>query len=188
MHGIIVLGGPDASVAGSIGKFFSSASYMIGGYRYSLDDMEHGVLRANAVHPTTGRRFFGDGDSDPRAKFALAAADPRVHCALVCGARSCPPVRVFDANNLEKGLALAARTFCGAETEVDVAGKRVVTSKIFDWYKQDFGTEPAAVLERLASFMPEERAAPLREVLAAGGFTLEYRPYDWSRNSRKAKA
>ena len=30
--------------------------------------------------------------------------DPRIHFALVCGARSCPPIRVYRPSNLERGL------------------------------------------------------------------------------------
>lgn len=34
--------------------------------------------------------------------------DPRIHMALNCGARSCPPIRVFSAKNLESELEGAA--------------------------------------------------------------------------------
>jgi len=38
--------------------------------------------------------------------------DPRIHFALVCGAKSCPPIRVYTADALEEGLAAAAAAFC----------------------------------------------------------------------------
>lgn len=38
--------------------------------------------------------------------------DPRVHCALVCGAKSCPPIRVYSAVTLDSGLEAAAEAFC----------------------------------------------------------------------------
>jgi hypothetical protein len=53
---VLLVGGFDASVAGSIGKFFTSCSYVIGGLKYSLDELEHGILRNNAIHPSSGLR------------------------------------------------------------------------------------------------------------------------------------
>ena len=33
-----------------------------------------------------------------RLKVALDAVDPRIHFALVCGAKSCPPIRTYSAS------------------------------------------------------------------------------------------
>lgn len=57
--------------------------------------------------------------------------DPRIHFALVCGAKSCPPIRLYSAANLEEGLAAAAEAFVGGEVEVDVGKREVRLSKIF---------------------------------------------------------
>jgi len=38
--------------------------------------------------------------------------DPRIHFALVCGAKSCPPIRVYTPASLEAGLEAAAQAFC----------------------------------------------------------------------------
>jgi len=38
--------------------------------------------------------------------------DPRIHFALVCGAKSCPPIRVYTPASLEPGLEAAAQAFC----------------------------------------------------------------------------
>ena len=32
-------------------RFFSEAAYTIGGYRFSLEEIEHGILRANRGNP-----------------------------------------------------------------------------------------------------------------------------------------
>lgn len=37
--------------------------------------------------------------------------DPRIHFALVCGAKSCPPIKLYSGSNLEEGLNLAAEGF-----------------------------------------------------------------------------
>ena len=51
-------------------------------------------------------------DSDPRRSLAIEKMDPRVHFALNCGAKSCPPVRVFSPPPaLDKELKAAATAF-----------------------------------------------------------------------------
>lgn len=52
---------------------------------YSLDDIEHGVLRGNRPHPSSPEPLLRDGD--PRLQFVMSRVDPRIHFALVCGAK-----------------------------------------------------------------------------------------------------
>ncbi len=72
--------------------FFWRAAYCIGGKRFSSFDIEYGILRANAGHPLIPGPQFGA--NDPRRGYSLPDVDPRIHFALVCGARSCPPIAV----------------------------------------------------------------------------------------------
>ena len=37
------------------------------------------------------------GKSDPRLAIALEECEPLVHFALVCGAKSCPPIKTYSA-------------------------------------------------------------------------------------------
>ena len=76
-------------------KFFNYTSYIIGGYLYCLQDIENGVLRANRRGIAQFRRPFGS--KDPRRKIALNRHEPRIHFALVCGAKSCPPIKTYSA-------------------------------------------------------------------------------------------
>lgn len=87
--------------------------------------------------------MFADGD--PRLSLTVPL-DPRVHFALVCGAKSCPPIRIFRTRNLERGLLAAARNFCDQEVAVDQAG-RITMSKIFDWFSQ---VRPGSHRERMS--------------------------------------
>ena len=43
---------------------------------------------------------------------AVQPMDKRIHFALVCGAKSCPPIRVYTAEDLDEGLDAAASAFC----------------------------------------------------------------------------
>lgn len=38
--------------------------------------------------------------------------DPRIHFALVCGAKSCPPIKVYTPTTLQEGLDSATSAFC----------------------------------------------------------------------------
>lgn len=43
---------------------------------------------------------------------AVKDMDKRIHFALNCGAKSCPPIKVYTPETLEEGLQSAAATFC----------------------------------------------------------------------------
>jgi hypothetical protein len=62
IHGMIARGPPDPTVKGSLGAFFGRTCYLVGEFVLSLDDIEHGILRSNRIHPTTGLRYFEEGD------------------------------------------------------------------------------------------------------------------------------
>mmetsp|Transcript_15408 Transcript_15408/g.30300 ORF Transcript_15408/g.30300 Transcript_15408/m.30300 type:complete len:283 (+) Transcript_15408:85-933(+) len=182
VHGNIVVGPPDASVKGSLGKFFGEVSYSIGGQNYSLDDIEHGILRNNAIHPSSGKQFFGEGDV--RAKYVIPL-DCRIHCALVCGAKSCPPIRLFSATNLERGLELAATNFVSSDTTVDIESRTVNTSKIFMWYGKDFGADDKALLSWMVKYLKEPTKTALQKMLADGDeIKITFADYNWSTNKQ----
>ena len=56
--------------------------------------------------------------------------DPRIHFALVCGAKSCPPIRVYTPESLDQGLEAAASGFCEGSVLVDKANNSVDMSMI----------------------------------------------------------
>ena len=93
-------------------RFFRKANYVIGGATFSADDMEHGVLRNNAVAPGSlasllGIKFLQKNQfpkGDARAQLSVSPVDPRIHFALVCGAKSCPPIKLYTPENLDEGL------------------------------------------------------------------------------------
>ena len=63
---------------------------------YSLHDIESGVLRANRKAVATFFRPFSNGD--PRLAIALPEPEPMIHFALVCGAKSCPPIKTYTSD------------------------------------------------------------------------------------------
>ena len=91
-------------------RFFSSVSYVIGGLVYSLNDIENGILRSNRQSMgTLYRKPFKD--EDPRLKVSLGQVDPRIHFALNCGAKSCPPITTFSGDQVQDQLKIATASF-----------------------------------------------------------------------------
>lgn len=50
---------------------------------------------------------------------AVKDIDKRIHFALNCGAKSCPPIKLFSPDTLEEGLQSAAASFCQGVRSLD---------------------------------------------------------------------
>ena len=164
--------------------FFWRAAYNIGGMRYDSTDIEYGILRANRGHPALPGAHFGAGDR--RLAFSLGRLDPRIHFALVCAARSCPRITVYDAGDINAQLDLATRTFIhGGGAEVDRARGIVRLSKIFQWYSPDFGAHPLGhgdrtpLLRYVSAYLVDQAS---RDYVLDGRPRVSFMRYDWSLN------
>jgi len=164
--------------------FFWKAGYNIGGCRFNAFDIEYGILRANAGHPTIPGPQLPD---DARRAFTLAALDPRMHFALVCEARSCPNLRVYTPENIERQLDDAARRFInGKGVKVDIQANQVWLSKIFQWYAQDFRAAWLGVGDMapaLAFIAPHLDDPAERKFLEMQKPKVKFMTYDWSLNT-----
>jgi hypothetical protein len=159
-------------------NFFGRLAYRIGGATFTLDEIEHGILRGNRPRIIPPWRTFGRGD--PRRSLALDVPDPRIHFALNCGARSCPPITVYDASAIDAQLDTAARGFVNDEVGVDTHG-RVVCSKIFKWYRVDF--QPEGVRAFLLRYLDH---GPARDALVAGAVSCQtFKRYSWALHHRR---
>lgn len=175
----VIAFGVQTSVADELAglSFFQAAAYLIGGQRCSLNDIEHGILRANRGHPFIPGPQFAAGD--PRLTWIVDPPDVRIHFALNCASRSCPPIGVYSAEQIDAQLDLALRSFVDADVTIDPARGEIHLSRIFDWYREDFGG-PNGIVQLLRQALPaDERRAWL---LQAQRGRLVYRPYDWSLN------
>ncbi len=164
--------------------FFWRAAYGVGGLRYCTFDIEYGILRANASHPAIPGAHFAP--RDPRRHTSLERLDPRIHFALVCAARSCPPIAVYEAERLDAQLELAARSFVNnGNVEVDREQGEVRLSRIFQWYAPDFGGQPlglgdrSPLLKYVAKYLANEDD---REYVLRGRSKVRFAAYDWSLN------
>lgn len=164
--------------------FFWRAAYNLGGRRYAAHDIEHGILRANAPHPAIPGAHFAR--HDPRRQYSLGVLDPRVHFALVCGARSCPPIAVYDAHAIDTQLDLATRSFVSSKGVRIIPRPKIIwLSKIFQWYAPDFGAAPLGLGSRrpLLDFIaPYLDGAVSQAVLRTCDWPVRFMAYDWRLN------
>lgn len=128
-------------------RMFGEEIARIGGQGYSLDEIEHGVLRLNARPPYRLRRPFAG--SDPRRGASPSRLDPRIHFALNCGARSCPPIHPYGAGELDAELERTTASYLRAETELDRERGRVALPYLMRLYRADFGDPLDFALPRL---------------------------------------
>ena len=124
-------------------RMFRRESFDVGGLDYTLDLIEHGLLRRNARPPYSLRRLLRPGD--PRLEAAPSMLDPRVHFALNCGARSCPPIRTYSEAKLDQELDGAARAYVAAESALDRDRMRLRLPGLIKVYRGDFGPDPELV-------------------------------------------
>ncbi|MDC0231333.1 DUF547 domain-containing protein [Aureispira] len=108
----------------------------IGGFQFSPDDIEHGILRCNKRSKYKLCKQFSA--RDVRIQFKLKKMDYRIHFALNCGAKSCPAISFYSAKNLDQQLRTAENNFIEQEFIVDEVAKEISCSKIFWLYKKDF--------------------------------------------------
>ncbi|UCF74380.1 MAG: DUF547 domain-containing protein [Betaproteobacteria bacterium] len=175
IHGVVELGIRES--VREVPFFFECVRYRVGGESVNASDIEHGILRANAVPPYRLRRRLRG--SDPRRRWAVREIDPRIHFALVCASRTCPPIEAYDAAHLEEQLDAAAHTFINASTRL--VGEELHVCEIFRWYRSDFGAAPDAVQRLVARYLYDREAAARIEQRAER-LRLVYTPYDWRLN------
>ena len=112
--------------------------FSIAGKLLSLDDVEHGILRKNRYKYSLG--FFANIFPDKYIKQkAVDTLDYRIHFALNCGAKSCPPIVFFTSKNINEQLNLATQSFLEGETEFNDNNKTISTTALFKWFYADFG-------------------------------------------------
>jgi hypothetical protein len=122
-------------------------------------------------------------------------SEPRIHMALVCAAKGCPPLRseAYTAERLDAQLDDQTRQFLAnpIKFRIDRQKGTVYLSPIFKWYGSDFlgkhlpdsgfagikETERAVVNFCSRYLYPDDRA-----YLQAGGYSVRYLDYDWSLN------
>jgi len=126
----------------------------LSGETVSLDHIEHDILR-------------------PRFK------DPRVHFAINCAAKSCPPLRSepFLAQKLDQQLDDATRSFINNPDSYRLEGRNLHVSRIFKWFSEDFDEDPLGFFLKYANPGLKKKLENSSERI-----NVKYLAYDWSLN------
>ncbi|MHA1544145.1 MAG: DUF547 domain-containing protein [Alphaproteobacteria bacterium] len=109
--------------------------------------------------------------------------DNRVHYALSCAAKGCPNLSglAFEAETLDQALDAAARDFINnGKGILQLNGGSVRLSRLYDWYRDDFGEGEAGVIAHLKSFADIETGVNLKNTERISGHA-----FDWSLNDRE---
>jgi hypothetical protein len=140
------------------GGTFKTKFIDINGRKYSLNDIENNIVRP--------------------------MGDPRIHFALVCGAKSCPPLRpeAYVAGRLSKQMNEQGRIFMSQsdKNHFDFENNEIAISKIFDWFKNDFRRNGKSELEFISRYLPPELAQKL--LARAATIKVKYTEYNWDLN------
>ena len=144
--------------------FFYGLRFVLDGRKINLYNLEHKIIRP-----------FGDA---------------RIHAAINCASRSCPPLApyAFEASKLDDQLEVVARAFASApHVRLDEASRSAELSAIYDWYREDFEDyarrigAAATVLGFLERFSPASLTADLRRAQVER-WTERFTTYDWRLN------
>ena len=104
----------------------------VGGKTYTLDYIEHEILRKNLF-------------------------DPRIHVGVNCASISCPKLGniAFTEENIDANLEKLMKTFINDSSRNKITNNKVQISSIFDWFKEDF-TKNGSVIDYLNKYSNTE--------------------------------
>ena len=157
---LILTGYPGIKSIKDLGSIFKSPwkkqIARINGDIITLDHIEHDILR-------------------PGFK------DPRVHFAINCAAKSCPPLRPepYRADILEQQLDEMARAFINDSRRNRIEGRTLYVSSIFKWFSEDFNND-------VVGFFLKYAQGDLKKQLedSKSKIKVKYLDYDWSLNGK----
>ena len=151
---------PDISSIKSLGIFntgpWKKKVVRLKGQTVSLDHIEHEILR-------------------PRFK------DPRVHFAINCAAKSCPPLssEPYSGDKLDRQLDDSTRAFINNPDSYRLEGQNLYISRIFKWFAEDFNEDPLSFFRKYAT-------GEFKRNLDTNSakIQIKYLDYDWSLNGK----
>jgi len=141
-----------------IGGFFSKPWSIefakVGGKTLTLDEIEHDIIR-------------------PRFQ------DARVHFAVNCASKSCPPLisEPYSGDKVDQQLEENTRAFLNDPQHTYLEGDTLWVSRIFKWFGGDFNDDPLSFVLKFAEGEFKERLEARKDEIE-----VEYLDYDWSLN------
>lgn len=151
----LILDNPGIASIQDIKKPWDRPVATVKGRPLTLNEIEHGIIR-------------------PIAK------DARIHYAVNCASMGCPNLAraPFTGADLGAQLDAAARAYVNHPRGVSVSKGKATASKIYGWYRDDFGKDDAAVLAHVRQYADQGLAESLKGVSKISSYG-----YDWALNA-----
>jgi len=128
--------------------------WTVSGKRMNLNDIEHKILRP-----------FGDA---------------RIHFAIVCASKGCPPLQaeVFTSDTINSDLDKLSKRFVnsGKDTIFDKEHKRINTSQILNWFEDDFKNHFGSLMKFFRQYVEVLNPEELSD------YSIHFIDYDWVLN------
>lgn len=154
--------------------------------QWVLDNYPIGSIRSTSAPFTEARhRLGGTRVSLDQVESQLRAmGDPRIHAALVCAARSCPPLRreAYVGGRLQHQLDDNVRLWLADRSlnAFDSEHAQAEISPIFEWYEKDFDSYPGGLQGFLRQYAPPD----VKAALGRKEFRIHFKNYDWGLNDQ----
>lgn len=149
--------------------FFTKNCIPVAQQLVSFDFIEHGVLRRSKFKYSLGylnKLFPGKAERMLRVK----KVDYRIHFALNCGAKSCPPIAFYTPENIHQQLDLATASYLENESVYHAHENTVEIAKLMLWFRGDFGGKKGIyqMLQKFDIIPPDAQPR------------IIFRKYDWT--------
>lgn len=148
--------------------FFNEERIVIAGEKRSFSKIEHGIIRKSQWPLGLGkiRKWFPNRFE---RKLRVNKRDFRIHFALNCGAKDCPPVAIYKAKRIKEQLDKGTEQYLKRTTSYDEASKTVAVTSLFSWFRGDFGSARGT-----KKILKEQELVPTTDI------DLEFKNYDWT--------
>ncbi|MEO9893171.1 DUF547 domain-containing protein [Aurantibacter sp.] len=148
--------------------FFKAEQIPIAGRFISFAKIEHGIIRKSQWELGLGkiRKWF---PNKFERKLRVEKRNYRIHFALNCGAKDCPPVAIYDANRLNEQLNIGTEKYLETTSEFNKENNEVSITSLFSWFRGDFGSK-----NDIKNILKTHGVIPTTSV------DISYKNYDWT--------
>ena len=149
--------------------FFKNEQIPIAGRLVSFAKIEHGIIRKSQWELGLGKisKWF---PNKFERKLRVDERDYRIHFALNCGAKDCPPVAIYEVGRLEEQLEKGTKNYLERTSEYKPEANEVVVTSLFSWFRGDFGSKSGVL-----GILKENKV-----ISTTKNIDLAYKNYDWT--------
>jgi hypothetical protein len=148
--------------------FFNDDRIVIANEKVSFSKIEHGILRKSQWPLGLGkiRKWF---PNKFERRLRVNKRDYRIHFALNCGAKDCPPVAIYTADRLYEQFNKSSGLFLKQTTSYEEKSKTVKITPLFSWFRGDFKGRKGS-----KNILKDQGLIPTTKV------KIDFTNYDWT--------